>query len=335
MAQTLDDLARLSGVSRATVSRVLNGGQVADETRRRVLEVIEETNYRPNLAARGLASGRTGVVGVVMHVDPPLLFEDPYFAPLLHGLADALADAASGMMMWMGNRSKQETLDQILGIGLLDGVVVTADTQEDLLVDGLLASSLPTVLIGHRRDDAAASYVDVDHIAAARAVTEHLIALGRERVGHITGRRGAVAAEDRLVSYSDAMERAGLETEGLIVEGAFDEASGREAAVALLDAGADAIFAANDSSAAGVLMTLRERGVRVPDDVAVAGFDDLQFAAELEPPLTTVRQGVQQHGFEAARVLRSLIDDPDTGPRRVLLPTELVIRASTVGKAQP
>jgi DNA-binding LacI/PurR family transcriptional regulator len=294
--------------------------------------VLERTKFRPNAAARTLASGRSGVAGVVIHLSPHLLFEDPYFSSLLHGLADALAEQAVGMMLWLGNRSKEETLDQILWMGLLDGVIVTAHQQDDPLVDGLLASELPTVLIGHRRADRSASYVDVDNVEAADMVTTHLVRLGRRRVGHITGRRGTVAAEDRIAGYEQAMARAGLPTEGMIVEGAFDRASGA-GALELIDHGSDAIFCANDATAAGALEHIGRRGLSVPGDIALAGFDDLAFAAELDPPLTTVRQGVQQQGVEAAHALFQLLRDPNAGPRRVILPTELVIRRSTVGKA--
>jgi LacI family transcriptional regulator len=331
VARTLDDLAELSGVSRATVSRVINGGPVSEQTRQKVLDVLESTDYRPNLAARSLASGRTGVVGVVMHVDPPLLFEDPYFATLLHGLSDVLSEQAAGMMLWLGNRSKEETLNRILGMGLLDGVVVTADMLDDPLVDGLLVSDLPTVLIGHRRTDLEASYVDVDNINAADTITRHLIDRGRTRIGHITGRRGTVAAEDRLQGYLKAMKRAGLDTEDLVAEGDFNRPSGASGAAQLIDAGVDAIFAANDATAGGALDELRSRGLSVPGDVALAGFDDLDFAAHLDPPLTTIRQGVHAQGSEAARALFGLLESPGT-PRRVLLPTELVIRRSTIGE---
>ena len=226
MAGTLDDLAALSGVSRATVSRVINGGSVSEATRDRVMAVLERTGYRPNLAARTLASGRSGVVGVVMHVESRELFQDPYFSQLLQGMSDALSETATGMMLWLGNRSKQETLDQILGMGLLEGVIVTAYNQEDPLVDGLLTSSLPTVLVGHRRADRSASYVDVDHVQAADSVTSHLVDAGRHRIGHITGRRGTVAGEDRITGYERAMKRAGLSTDELIVDGDFRKASG-------------------------------------------------------------------------------------------------------------
>ncbi len=331
MARTLDDVAALSGVSRATVSRVINGGPVADGTRRRVLAVLESTRFRPNTAARTLASGRSGVVGVVMHIDPRRLFRDAYFAELMQGMSDSLAEQATGMMLWLGNRSKEETLDRILSMAPLDGVIVTAHTIEDSLVDGLLASTLPTVLIGHRRADRSASYVDIDHVRAAETITAHLVRIGRRRIGHITGRRGTIAGEDRITGYLRAMGQAGLPTAGLVVDGDFNRQSGFSGAAVLLDRGADAIFCANDTTAVGALELTGRRGLAVPGDVALAGFDDLEFAAHCDPPLTTVRQGVREQGAEAARALFQLVQDPEGGPRRVILPTELVIRQSTTG----
>jgi DNA-binding LacI/PurR family transcriptional regulator len=331
VARTLEELAALAGVSRSTVSRVFTGGSVREETRDRVLEVARRTNYRPNRAARTLASGRSGVVGVVMHAEPSVLFQDPYFALLLHGITDALSEHATGMMMWFGNRSKEQTLDQILGFGLIDGVVVTADHSVDPLVDGLLASALPTMLIGHRRDDLSASYVDIDNINAAYGVTRHLASLGRRRVGHITGIRATVAAEDRLEGYIRAVEDTGIDSDDLIYEGDFGGDGGYAGAKALVERGVDAIFCANDATAGGALEALRELGLRVPADIAVAGFDDLDFAVRLDPPLTTVRQSIHQQGVEAARALSQLIEEPHRGPLRILLPTELVIRQSTAG----
>ena len=266
-----------------------------------------------------------------MHIDPHLLFRDAYFGQLLQGMSDEFVDLAAGMMLWLGNRTKEETLDNILSMGLVDGVIVTAHYREDPLVDGLLASSIPTVLVGHRRHDRTASYVDVDHVHAADSVTSHLIQIGRTRIGHITGMRGTVAAEDRITGYRRAMERAGLSTDGLMVDGDFNAPSGVTGAEVLLERRCDAIFCANDATAMGALETIRAQGLGVPDDVALAGFDDLDFAARLDPPLTTVRQGVREQGAEAARTLFQLMADRDGTPRRVILPTELVIRQSTVG----
>ena len=330
MARTLDDVATLSGVSRATVSRVINGGPVAETTRRRVMVVLEETGFRPNAAARTLASGRAGVVGVVLHVDPHLLFGDRYFSQLLQGISDVLAERGTGMMLWLGNRSKEETLVRILGMSL-DGVIVTAHSVNDHLVDGLVASSLPTVLVGHRSADRTASYVDIDNIAAADILTSHLVKIGRKRIGHVTGARGTFSAEDRVTGYRNALQRAGLPPDELIVDGDYTEEAGATGAMLLLDRAIDAIFCANDLAARAALKVVREAGLRVPDDVAVAGFDDLDFAAHLHPPLTTVRQSIRGQGAEAAGSLLQLLDDPAGRPRRVILPTELVIRQSTVG----
>lgn len=331
MARTLDDLAELSGVSRATVSRVINGGSVSPATRQRVLDVLETTNYRPNLAARNLASGRSGVVGVVMHVAAPLTFADAYFSQLLTGICDSLTSQAAGMMLWLGNRTKEETLDNILAMGMLDGVIVTADTIDDPLVDGLRASDLPSVLVGHRRADRDASYVDVDHEAASEAITTHLVNEGRKEIYHITGRPNSVSGRDRAIGFRRALRRAGLSTEGHVIPGDYTDESGYEATKSLLASGVavDALFCGNDNTARGAYRALFEAGMSIPDDVAVAGFDDLEFASQLEPPLTTVRQGVDEIGQEAARTLLSLLENPESGPRRVLLPTELVVRGST------
>lgn len=335
VARTLEDVAVLSGVSPATVSRVINGGSVSPSTRERVLAILESTGFQPNAAARSLASGRSGIVGVVLHVDPHLLFQDRYFSLLLQGMTDVLSEQATGMMLWLANRSKEETRDRILRTSLLDGVIVSAFNLDDPLVDGLLASNVPTVLVGHRRADRSASYVDIDHIHAADAVTTHLVTTGRRRIGHITGSRGTVAGEDRVMGYQRAMERAGLPTAGLIVDGDFNKASALGATTQLLERGVDAIFCANDNEAEGALEVIRARGRLVPDDVALAGFDDLPFAEQMDPPLTTVRQDVHQVGAEAAQVLFQLMQDPTGGPRRVILPTELVIRRSTVGGVPP
>jgi LacI family transcriptional regulator len=331
VARTLDDLAALTGVSRATVSRVINGGSAAESTRRHVQEVLARTSYRPNAAARKLASGRSGVVGVVVHVDPHLLFPDPYFSQLLQGITDHLAEQGAGMMLWLGNRTKEQTLDHVLGMSFLDGVIISAHTLEDPVVDGLLSSGLPTVLIGHRRADRTASYVDIDNEQAADAITTHLISIGRTRVGHVTGSRGTVSGEDRVAGYQRAMRRAGLRFDRFIIDGDFTRQSGVSAAAELLELGVDAMFCANDASAAGALETIRASGLRIPEDVALAGFDDVDFAAHLDPPLTTVRQALRQHGMEAARALLQLLGDPGRAPRRVLMPTELVIRQSSVG----
>ncbi len=330
MSGKLEDVAAVSGVSRSTVSRVLNGGSVSQATRQRVLEAMEETGYRPNLVARTLASGRSGVVGVVIHVNPDTLFQDPFFSGLFHGITEGLAEKDAGMMLWLANLSKEQTLERILGMRLFDGLLVTADTLDDPLVDGLVASELPTVLIGHRHQDRSASYIDIHNERAAEQVVDHLLSIGRTRIGHIAGRQGGTSAAERLTGYHRAMARAGLPTDGLVYRGDYLRRSGTDGAVALLETGVDAIFAASDSMALGALDELRRRGVRVPQEVAVAGFDDVAEAPTAGPPLTTMRQDERLLGKEAARTLFRLLSDRHTVPQRVILPTELLIRGSTV-----
>ncbi len=146
-------------------------------------------------------------------------------------------------------------------------------------------------MLGYRRADETASYVHIDNVAAADGITTHLISLGRRCIGHITGSRGTVAAEDGLTGYEQAMGRAGLSTDGLIAGGDFNQASGLAGASRLLERGVDALFCGNDATAAGALEAIRTRRLRAPEDVAVAGFDDLEFAASLDPLPTTLRQG--------------------------------------------
>ena len=330
MARTLEELAAKAGVSRSTVSRVINGGPVSHSTRSRVMAVLESTNYRPNLAARSLATGRTGIVGLVIHEPASAVFSDAYFSVMLAGIAETLADEATGMMLWMSHQSAEETLDRVLSTSFVDGIICTATRTADPVVDGLLASGVPTVLLGHRRDDDTANYVDIDNIAAAEDMVEHLLGIGRRRIGHITGDRGTVSGEDRVLGYHRALDKAEI-AERFVVDGDYSEEGGHDNALTLLDQGVDAIFAGSDAMARGVYKAAAERGIRIPDDVAVAGFDDLDFAAELDPPLTTVRQDVHAQGRTAALTLLKILDRSPDSAKRVILPTELVIRQSTIG----
>ncbi len=312
------------------MSRVINGGPASEATRTRVLSVLETTNYRPNLAARSLATGRTGVVGLVIHEDAQMVFSDPYFSAMLAGVAEALAEKETGLMLWMGHQTKEKTLSRVLETTFVEGIICTATMSDDPIVDGLLASGIPTVLLGHRRHDDSASYVDIDNIAAAEDMVEHLLDIGRTRIGHITGDRGTVSGEDRVIGYHAALDKAGI-VERFVVDGFYTEPGGYDGAMRLFDQGVDAIFAASDATARGVYRAARERGIRIPDDVAVAGFDDLDFAAEMNPPLTTVRQNIPAQGRGAALTLLKILDRSSDTAKRVILPTELVIRQSTLG----
>jgi DNA-binding LacI/PurR family transcriptional regulator len=302
--------------------------KVSADTRKRVLAVIRAQGYRPNLTARSLASGRSNVLAVVIPLQLDNVLADPYFSPLLHGIA-AEADARDQfVMLSLSEPGFKHRIDEVARQGVVDGVIFSASRVDDPLVSRMLDSGTCFVSVGRSVHDEVSS-VDVDNVSSARQATLHLLRLGHRRVATITGPSFAVAAIDRLQGYRDAVEAFGFEVdEDLIVEGDFSEASGRSAMRRLLAYQPDAVFAASDRMAAGALSELRSAGLRVPEDVALVGFDDSVFARDLEPPLTTVRQRPAQLGGAAVNLLLDLIGDPKGTVRRVVLPIELVVRSS-------
>jgi LacI family transcriptional regulator len=213
--------------------------------------------------------------------------------------------------------------------GLVDGVIVSSMLLNDSLVQALFEGDLPFMLVGRHPTDERASYVDADNIGGAREAVTHLLRLGRRRVATITGPQNMTAGADRLTGYLAALRDRGLLSDpSLIVEGDFTEAGGYRAMQQLLACRLDALFAASDIMAIGAMRALREASLRVPEDVAVVGFDDLPQSTHSDPPLTTVRQPIYRLGSTTVDTLLDLIDYPDSSPRRIVLPTELIVRAS-------
>jgi LacI family transcriptional regulator len=230
---------------------------------------------------------------------------------------------------------ERRTIRQVMYSGLIDGVIIASMLVNDPLLHALLGGALPFVLIGRHPSRSEVSYVDVDNFEAAREAVNLLLRRGRRRIATITGPQNMVVGVDRLDGYQAALRGRGLVPEpDLCVEGDFTEAGGYAAMQRLLPAQPDAVFAASDVMALGALRALREAGRRVPDQVALVGFDDMPFAARTDPPLTTVRQPVHRTGQVAVETLIDLIEQRDTGPHRVVLPTQLVIRESS-GEPSP
>jgi LacI family transcriptional regulator len=326
---TLEHIAQLAGVGRSTVSRVMNNDpRVRPATRERVLEIVRRENYQPNFAARSLASGRSDVIGAVVPMALPTAFADPYFPSLLQGVASACDSADALLMLWLAiPETEQRLADKVIG-GPVDGLVIAAHVVDDPLVDALIRGGKRFVLCA-RHDSDVASYVTIDDRGSVRALISHLVRLGRQRIAHITGPRHMIQARDRLESYRSTLTEFGLPVAPeLCAEGDWSEGSGYAAMRRLLAAKPDAVFAGNDQMAIGAIRALREEGVDVPDDVAVVGFDDIPAASYTDIPLTTIRQPIQRVGEVAAQTLFELIQDPTASPRRVVLPTELVVRAS-------
>lgn len=330
MPLTLEDIAKHAGVSRATVSRVINGEEnVKEQTRKRVLEVIQQINFQPNLAARSLAAGRTNVLGLVIPAGVSAIFTDPYFPLLIQGVSAACNARDYSVMLWLAEPEyERRMMRQILHSGLLDGVLISSMLMEDPLVQALHDSKKPFMMIG-RHHNLDVNYLDVDNLNGAREATLHLLRLGHKSVATITGPQNMIAGHDRFQGYRRALEERGIPfNPDLVAEGDFTEAGGYSAMRRLLPKKPSAIFVANDTMAEGAIRALREAGLRVPQDVALVGYDDMPGASRTLPPLTTVRQPTHRMGALAVNALIDIIQNPTTQKRHIVLPVELVIRES-------
>ena len=330
MPLTLEDIARLSGVSRSTVSRVINADvNVKDETRRAVQQVINTYNFQPNMVARGLVSGRTNVIGVVIPAGVSVIFTDPYFPLLLQGVSSICNNRNYSVMLWLAEPEyERRMISRILHSGLVDGVIVASIPMNDSIIQSLIESKMPFLLIG-RHPIVDVNYLDVNNMQASRRATMHLIRLGYKRIGTVTGVLNQVSGFDRYQGYLKALQDLDIPVrQELVAEGDFTEEGGYSAMQRLINYKPDAVFVASDTMAYGAMRALREAGLRIPEDVAVVGFDDLPTSAKTQPTLTTVRQPVSQMGSKAADVLINIIETSTKSIQKITLDTELVVRES-------
>jgi LacI family transcriptional regulator len=331
MPLTLEDIAKMSGVSRSTVSRVINGDpNVNERTRTKVLAIIQTIGFQPNLAARGLAIGRTCVIGLVIPTGLTTIFSDPYFPLLVQGAASACYARGYTVMLWLAEPDyERKTINQVLYGGLIDGVIVASMLIDDPLIERLTESPRPFITIGRHPTNERIHFVDVDNRAGAYQGVSYLLHTGRRRVAAVNGPRNMIAGIDRYQGYLDALGEHGLHPEpGLVAEGEFSDLSGYVAMKQLLPQRPDAVFVASDAMAFAAMRAIHEAGLRIPEDIAVVGFDDIPAAATSSPPLTTVRQPVARTGALAAETLIDIIEHPGQEPRHIVLSTELVIRES-------
>ena len=332
MTLTLEDIARLSGVSRSTVSRVINGDEkVHKETRQRVLDMVQQHNFQPNMAARHLAAGRTNVVGLVIPTGVGNIFNDLYFSRLIHGVSAECNLREYSVMLWLAEPEfERRMIRQIINHGVVDGVVVSSTLMDDPIVESLHHSHIPFVLIGHH-PDLTVNLVDIDNIQAAFLAASHLISCNqpRTRVATISGPQNTITGHDRYIGYHLALKKHGLALDNsLVVEGNFSEGSGYTAMQKLLSAHPDAVFAASDMMAAGAYRAIREADLNIPNDIALVGFDDVSIAIQLDPPLTTIRQPIQRMGAQAVETLINLIQRAETEATQIIMQPELVVRNS-------
>ncbi|MER7054661.1 MULTISPECIES: LacI family DNA-binding transcriptional regulator [unclassified Streptomyces] len=330
---TLNAVAARAGVGRGTVSRVINGSpKVSDRSRAAVEQAIAELGYVPNPAARSLVTRRTDSVALVVPDAETRLFSEPYFSGIIRGVSAGLASAGMRLLLVMVRDEKEYArLAPYLSGQHVDGVLMVAVHSDDTLPDQLEALAIPTVLAGRRGDREPLGHVRADNRGGAGSAVRHLLAGGRRVVGTITGPLDMEAARERLAGYRDALRSAGVAVdEDLVADGDFTEEGGRAAMRELLRRrpGLDAVFAASDVMASGAVLELRAAGLRVPDDVAVVGFDDSIVARHIDPPLTSVRQPLEEMGRSMADLLLDEIAERGSGHRGVVLATRLVVRES-------
>jgi LacI family transcriptional regulator len=330
---TLEDIAKRAGVSRSTVSRVINNQpNVRPEVRKRVWCVVEETGYQPNLAARSLASQRTSIIGLVIPRSVQVVFTDPFFPRITQGITQACnqADYTLSLFLLHTQEEERKLYPRITRPGLMDGVIVQVGHMDDNLIPKLVETNgMAFVVAGRPVNAPNASYVDVDNVTGSCNAVLHLIRLGYTRIGTITGPLTTATGVDRFEGYRNALNQRGLTIDDLLIaEGDFTEAGGYFAAKHLLQQNPKALYVASDMMAIGALRAIRESGLSVPDDIAVIGFDDIPAAAISDPPLTTVRQPVRRMGMQLVESLLDIIENGNAPPRRVVFDTKLVIRES-------
>jgi LacI family transcriptional regulator len=327
---TIVDVAREAGVSYSTVSRVVNNlPSVKSETRAKVLQAMTRMGYQANLQARSLAGGRSNVIGLLV-VD----LATQYMGEIMYGIEDVLADRQYELMLYTTHRrkTKESAYVNMMARGLADGLLILLPRDPGAYLESLRNRDFPYVLIDYHNRDESDLSVSAANTEGGYQATKHLIDLGHKRIGMITGWMDMVSAQDRLEGYRAALADHGLTADpNLIYEGDFAQASGFEGASHFLSLPdpPTAVFASNDATAVGVVDAARLRGLKVPDDLSIIGFDDIPQAATLSPPLTTISQPLREMGQIATRMLLDRIEDSVRKQSSIVLPTELVLRGST------
>lgn len=329
MSATIRDVAREAGVSVATVSRVFNNsGPVRPATRERIDEVAKRLSYTPNGAARTLSTRRTQTVGVLL---PDLYGE--FFSEVIRGI-DQVVQRSGWHLLVSSSHNERAEIEAALRVmrGRVDGLIVMSPDLDAHALARNLPEQLPVVLLNCEVDGQTYDSINIDNYGGAYAVTSHLLSLGHGRIGLITGPLRNHDARERLRGIRAALHAAGVEPQPeLELAGDFSEESAHAAAQRLLELEPrpTALVAANDSMAIGALSALRDAGVRVPEEMAVVGFDDIPIARFVTPPLTTVRVSIPQLGARATERLFAALSAGEGHERRQeLLATELVVRSS-------
>jgi DNA-binding LacI/PurR family transcriptional regulator len=330
---TILDIAKLAGVSTATVSRVL-AGKVGDRSKvkRKVLEIIQETSFQPNAAAQSLASKRTGLIGLIFPVSASKVLASTYHIGIIESITHACIVNDYNMVLFMCESQEDEAkaVGKINHKGLLDGLIANVGCTNGSRLANLVSKvTIPVVTIGRHEILPNISFVEVDNFQASYNVVTHLTSLGRKRIAMITSPLNTTDGCDRVEGFRKALLSRGIEVdEKIIVEGDNSEKRAYFITKNLISQKIDAIFAAGDVMALGAIRAIREEGLTIPDDIAIVGFDDLPEGSMASPLLTTVRQPLRALGLKAVELLIHSIEQPFEKPQKIILDPELIIRQS-------
>lgn len=327
---TIIDVAAAAGVSFGTVSRVINDDvHVKPETRERVRQAMDRLGFVANRQARSLAGGKSNIIGVLV---PDL--GTGYIGEIIRGIDAELGLVGLDLMLYTTHRTATKEANYVANLaqGMVDGLLMVLPRNPADYVGELTRRAFPFVLIDHQGTGRECPAVGATNWQGAYNATEYLIALGHRRIGFITGSMDLGAAQDRLEGYKAALKTSHITpVPALIHEGTFFQPEGYTGAMKLLDLAEPptAIFASNDVMAMGAMDAVRSRGLRIPDDISILGYDDIPQAELVRPALTTVRQPLEHMGRVATQMLLDMLKKPELHPNRIELPTELVVRSST------
>jgi DNA-binding LacI/PurR family transcriptional regulator len=333
---TIKDVAKKAGVSVSTVSRVLNGyPHITDDVSRRVLDAVEELDYRPNRVAQRLRATHSQLVGVIFSD-----ITNPFYIHVLRGIEHIFSQRRMSVLISNADADPQleEYFIRLMQTEGIAGLIIAPTTEDSPALVSAIYQGLPVVVIDRRMSRGEVDTVLVDNFKGALLAIQHLIRLGHQRIGVISGPLHLTTGRDRYAGYLQAMSDAGLPVEATLTRfGDYRQESGYKLAhdlISLPDP-PTALFVANNQMTIGALNAIHEAGRVIPDEIAVVGFDDLSWAISLNPPLTTVAQPTFEIGVNAAHLLLERIADPKRPPRTVILETELKIRASCGAKLSP
>lgn len=334
MKVTMDQLARESGFSKATVSRALSDDpRVKEETKKKIQEIAARYNYQPHTIASSLARRKTKIVGLIFP-DEPRKLSDPFFLEFLNGVSDQLFQSGYSMLIpQVKNGRINNTINQLVNHHRIDGVILTEPRLKDERLELLRQIGVPFVFLGSTIDEQVV-WVDGDNIQGAYLVIDHLMKLGHERIGIITGETGLVATRNRVAGYRKALLDRGIEPEReWVITADFTEQGAYKVVKEYLATNESlpftAIFASNDLMAIGAIKALKEVGYQVPKDVSVVGFDGIQLASCIEPALTTVQQPIYELGANVTQQLMKILEGQPVDEPHIMLPMKLIHPNST------